>query len=154
MRLLRFAAAVPVAVCVMATATAEGTGSPTKVTCTRHLQTVSPTTGENFGTVSCGRVFGNGVQHTPSVTVTPTSQSTATGSGSFKRFFDAGTIRGTFKITSTATPAGVVTYVGSAKISGGTGAYAHARGTAKLACESQDRGLHATCTEKLTLTKI
>jgi hypothetical protein len=71
-----------------------------------------------------------------------------------ERVFDAGTIRGTFKITSTATPAGVVTYVGSAKISGGTGAYAHARGTAKLACESQDRGLHATCTEKLTLTKI
>jgi hypothetical protein len=150
MRLIRFTGAALVAALVVATATAVGDGSGKKVTCTSHLQNVAvpgATTGEQFGTVHCGHGFGKGVQHNPSVTVKPTSATTATGTGPFQQFFDTGTISGTFKATST----GSVTYAGTAKISDGTGAYEDVRGFAKFECNSQDGGIHATCTEKMTL---
>jgi hypothetical protein len=154
LRLICLGGVLPVAALVVVTATAAGAVTPKKVTCTRQLQTVSTATNENYGKVDCGRPFGKGVQHTPRITVTPTSPNTATGRGSFKRYFDAGTIRGTAKITSTADATGAVTYAGTAKLTGGTGAYKKVRGSATFACKSQDRGLHATCTEKLTLTRI
>ena len=154
MRLMRLGGAVPVAALVVVTATAAGAVTPKKITCTRQLQTVSTTTNENWGTVNCGRPFGKGVQHTPRINVTPTSPTTATGTGSFKRYFDAGAIRGTARIASTADATGAVTYKGTAKLTGGTGAYKNVRGSATFTCTSQDRGLHATCTEKLTLTRI
>ena len=153
MRSIGFAG-VPIAALVVVTATAAAAVKPKKVTCTRQLQTVSTATNENYGTVNCGRPFGKGVQHTPRITVTPTSPTTATGSGAFKRYFDAGAIRGTAKISSTTDVTGGVTYTGTAKLTGGTGAYKNVRGSATFTCTSQDRGLHATCKEKLTLTRL
>jgi hypothetical protein len=153
MRLIRFAGAALVAALVVATATAAGTGSGKKVTCTMDLLRVAPpgaATRVNFGTVECGHGFGTGVQHNPSVTVTPTSATTGTVSGPFKQFFDTGTIYGTFKLTFTASSPTSATFSGTSKISGGTGAYEDVRGSAKVACNSPDV-LHITCTQEMKL---
>ena len=155
MQVIRFAAVALAATLVVATATAAGAGTAKNVefTCTLQLQTLAPpgASGEDFGTVNCASVFGKGVQH-DTLTVTPTSQTTATVTGPFKQFFDTGTIHGTVTLTADATSVGVVTYTGRAKISGGTGAYKHVRGSAKVECSSSDGGTHTTCTEKATGT--
>jgi hypothetical protein len=146
-----------IAVLVVATASVAGAGSPThvKFTCAVHLQTLAApgASGEDFGTVACAPIFGKGVQH-DTVTVTPTSPTSGTGTGPFKAFFDTGTIRGTMRLTASATPAGLATYTGTIKISGGTGAYKHVRGSVKAHCSSPDGGTHTTCTSKGTVTGI
>jgi hypothetical protein len=153
MHVIRFAAVALAATLVVATTTAAG-ADPAKnveVTCTLQLQTLAAPgdSGEDFGTVDCPSAFGKGVQH-DTLTVTPTSATTATVTGPFKQFFDTGTVRGTVKLTASATSAGVVTYKGLAKISGGTGTYKHVKGSAKIECSSPDGGTHTTCTEKAT----
>ncbi|MEA2222136.1 MAG: hypothetical protein QOH83_512 [Solirubrobacteraceae bacterium] len=154
MQVIRFAAVALAATLVVATATAAGAG-PAKhaeVNCTFHLQTLAApgASGEDFGTVDCPSGFGKGVQH-DTLTVTPTSPTTATMTGPFKQFFDTGTIHGTIKLTASATSAGAVTYTGTAKVSGGTGAYKHVRGSAKVQGSSSDGGTHTTSTAKVTL---
>jgi hypothetical protein len=155
MQVIRFMAMALAATLVVATATAAGAGPTenTAVTCALALQTLAPpgASGEDFGTVDCPPGFGKGVQH-DTLTVTPTSPTTATVTGPFKQFFDHGTIHGTVRLTASATPAGVVTYTGVGRISGGTGAYRRVRGSARLECSSSDGGTHTTCTEKGTLT--
>ena len=153
MRLIRFAGAALVAALVVATGTAAGAGSAKKFTCTIQLHDVAApgASGEEFGTVGCAGV-GKGVEHDPVVTVTPTSETTGTATGPFKQFFDTGTMHGTFTLTYTVTPPMSVAYSGTARISGGTGAYKHVRGTAKVVCASADGGTHTNCTEKATLT--
>jgi hypothetical protein len=154
MRLIRFAGAALVAALVVAAVAAAETGSAQKVTCTMHLLNVAvpgATTGENFGTVECGHRLGMGVQHNPSVTVTPTSQNTGMVSGPFKQFFDTGTISGTFKLTFTVSSPTSASYSGTARISRGTGGYEDVMGSAKIACNSQDE-THITCMQEMTLT--
>jgi hypothetical protein len=155
MHVIRFAAVAVAATLVGATAVAAGAGpgNHADVTCTLQAQTLAPpgTSGEDFGTVDCASFFGKGVQH-DTLTVTPTSASTAMVTGPFKQFFDAGTIHGTVKFTAGATSDGGVTYNGAAKISGGSGAYDDVRGSARLKCRSADGGTHTTCTVKTRLT--
>jgi hypothetical protein len=155
MHVIRFAAVALAVTLAVATATAAGAG-PAKndeVTCTLQLQTLAPSGagGEDFGTVDCGSVFGKGVLH-DTLTVTPTSPTTAKVTGPFKQFFDTGTIHGTVNLTASATSAGVVTYTGVARVSGGTGAYKRFKGSAKVECSSPDGGTHTTCTERATRT--
>jgi hypothetical protein len=149
MQVIRFASAALAATLAVTTATAAGArpARNAEATCTLQLQTLAPpgASGEDFGTVNCASAFGNGVQH-DTLTVTPTSPTTATVSGPFKQYFDTGTIYGTVNLTASATPTGAVTYTGLAKISGGTGAYKHLRGSAKVKCSSPDGGTHTTCT--------
>jgi hypothetical protein len=157
MQVMRFAGVALATTLVIATATATEAGAVKNahVTCALALQTLAPpgASAEDFGTVNCSSVFGKGVQH-DTVTVTPTSQTTATVTGPFKQFFDTGTIHGTVNLTASATAAGPVTYKGTAKISGGTGAYKHAKGSAEVQCTSPDGGTHTACTEKATPTHI
>jgi type II secretory pathway pseudopilin PulG len=157
MHVMSFAAVALVTTLVIATATATEAGAANNahVTCTLQMQTLAlpGASGEDFGTVNCASVFGKGVQH-DTLTVTPTSQTTAKVTGPFKQFFDAGTIHGTVNLTASATSAGAVTYKGAAEISGGTGAYKHVKGSAKVQCTSPDGGTHTTCTEKATPTHI
>ena len=157
MRVIRCTGVALIAVLVAITAAAAGAGSAKKVkfTCTVRLQTLATpgASGEDFGTVACTPVFGKGVQH-DTITVTPTSQTTATGTGPFKAFFDAGTIHGTTKLIAGVPSGGVVTYTGTAKFTGGTGAYKHVRGSATSKCSSPDGGTHTTCTTKGTVTGI
>jgi hypothetical protein len=157
MRVIRFTGAALVAALVAVTATVATAGPAKKVkfTCTVRLQTLAPPggSGEDFGTVACTPIFGKGVQHDV-ITVTPTSQTTATGTGPFKAFFDTGTIHGTTELTAGPPSGGVVTYTGTAKFTGGTGAYKHVRGSATSQCSSPDGGTHTTCTSKGTVRGI
>lgn len=155
MQVIRFTAVALAATLAVATAAVAGARPDNNeaATCTLQMQTLAPpgASGEDFGTVGCARMFGKGVQH-DTLTVTATSSTTALVTGPFKQFFDTGTIHGTVKLTASATSSGVMTYTGTAKISGGTGAYTHVRGSAKVKCSSSDGGTHTTCTEKPILT--
>lgn len=155
MRLIRFAGAALLATLVAATATATATataGSAKKITCKVQLETVAAagsTTRESLGTIACPSPFGKGRVHN-SFTLTPTSKTTGTVSGRFKHSYDRGTISGTFKLTFKAGATGLKSS-GTSKIFGGTGAYKHAKGSAKIACEASDK-THSTCTDIWTLT--
>jgi len=155
MRPVHIAGAAMVAAVLVATGTGAEARTAKHFTCTIQLQTlaVPGTSGaEEFGTVACDRVFGKGVEHDPEVTLTPTTPTTGTGTGPYKQYFNKGTIRGKFTLAYTITPPAAATFTGTATISGGTGAYKHVRGSAKLTCNTADGGTHTTCTEEVTLT--
>jgi len=113
---------------------------------------INPTapTGHDFGFVSCGGPFGDGVQ-ADGFTATFTSSTTGKISGPFKDFFDTGTTHGTYRLTFVATSATKITYTGTAIIAGGTGALSHVTGNVKLQCSSND-GIHTLCKGKVKLT--
>jgi len=134
-----------------------------KITCKLDLFATIPQpapTAANFGTSSCGKPFGFGVQKDSS-TVTRSSLTTGVFEGPFKMFFDTGTIKGTFKIafeTTLAPPvppatlptiAGVV-YTGTVAVTGGTGAWRRIRGTGTVTGTSPD-AKRTSLTETLTL---
>jgi hypothetical protein len=136
-----------------------GTSAPvaadpvTQVTCTVKLTSVSAPdapTGEDFGTVACPSVFGDGVVH-DTITVTPTSRTAGTVRGNFKEYFDTGTIHGTFKLTYRVGSTGVSS-TGRAKIAGGAGAFKRVKGIVEISCKAADR-THNTCVEKRILTR-
>jgi hypothetical protein len=135
-----------------------------KITCKLDLFATIPQpapTAANFGSSSCGKPFGFGVQKDSS-TVTRSSLTTGVFEGPFKMFFDTGTIKGTFKIsfvTTLAPPvppatlptiAGVV-YTGTVKVTGGTGAWRRIRGGGSVTGTSPD-AKRTSLTEKMTLT--
>jgi hypothetical protein len=129
-------------------------GKPKKFTCTLALTDVSAPTSatfEDFGAAHCSKVFGTGIQHDTGAT-TLTSTTTASSTGTFKDFFDTGTIHGTFTIRGTLTGATAVTYIGTGTITGGTGAFKHVRGTATFTGSSSDAGAHSAYTAKVKLT--
>lgn len=114
-------------------------------------------TAANFGTATCSRPFGTGVQQDSSVT-TRTSLTTGSFSGPFKLFFDRGTINGTFTISfvtslSAAYQITGVTYQGTLKVTGGTAAYRKVRGTGTVAGSSPD-AVTTTLAYKLKLTGV
>jgi hypothetical protein len=125
------------------------------VSCDLTLTAVLPPrtlTAENFGTVACNKVFGEGVQHDSSV-VTPTGQYMGHFTGPVKQFFDKGTISGTFTISYVTDPTTLaVSYDGTIDITKGTGRYRHVKGTGTLKGASPD-AIHSTIHEELTLTK-
>jgi hypothetical protein len=70
------------------------------ITCDLTLFAIIPQpapTAANFGTTTCTKPFGTGVQQDSSVT-TRTSPTTRFFTGPFKMLFNDGTIKGTFKI--------------------------------------------------------
>lgn len=124
-----------------------------KSMCTLRTIDIAPTArnGEDFGTVSCAPAFGKGVQHNRSK-LTPTSQTGGTIKGLATLYFATGTVRAPFVLTYKISGA-ALTYVGSAVISGGTGAYRGARGTVKLTGASSDGGTHSTFHQEVTRTQ-
>ena len=105
--------------------------------------------GNDYGPVRCNKLFGAGVT-TDTFTV-PDSGDTV---GKWVSYFDNGTVRGTYDLIpqegSLANPA-AVDYLGTVKLTGGTGAYAGMTGKGTSTCTSTD-GIHTTCTEKLKLS--
>gem|GEM_PF-3435416 len=100
-------------------------------------------TAANFGSTSCGRPFGTGVQQDSSKTMR-TSLTSGSFTGPFKLFFDQGTVSGTFTIgfVTTLAPATYaitgVTYKGTLKLTKGTGSFRNVRGTGTVAGTSPD----------------
>jgi hypothetical protein len=108
------------------------------------------TSGTDFGLLACGKPFGSGVLH-HEFTETPTSRTTGTVNASFKWFFDQGTVHGTLKLAATFTGPTSLTFRGTATYTGGTGAFKHVAGSAKLSCRSSD-DVHLTCTATSTVS--
>lgn len=154
MRFMRIAAPIAGGLAVLATGTAMSAAPTTPLTCAIALQslaTPAEPAGEEFGTVSCSRVFGDGVQHDV-FEVTPTSETAGLVHGRYTQYFETGTIHGEYDLTFEATSATTLALTGTATIGGGTGAYKHSEGSATLSCTSRDGITHTDCTETATLT--
>ena len=156
MRFIAVAGTALAVVVVVAGGPAAVAGPAKRGVCKLELESLAaPTdrTGTKFGTVRCRGVLGKGVERVV-FAAAPTSPTAGSVSGTYKQYFDRGTVRGTFRMSFTADPAGVVTYAGGGTIDGGTGAYRRVRGTVtELTCSSPDRGTHTTCTVRLSLTR-
>ena len=63
-----------------------------------------------------------------------------TTSGAIVAFFDRGTVRGSFRFAITANPDGTITYEGTTRYRGGTGAYAGARGSGRTIATQDAEG--------------
>ena len=122
-----------------------------KVTCKATLiAVITPIdNSENFGNVKCPAPFGKGVQHDSAKIARPTP-TTGTFDGSFKLFFNEGTLRGTYKWSFTAA-GGKATYDGTLKVSSGTGDFLGVKGTGTITGASDDL-VRTPVVEKLALT--
>ena len=126
----------------------------TTVPCRFKLTSQVPptdTSGVDFGFVTCGKPFGKGVQY-DALKETLTSTTTASSRGSFTDYFGTGTTHGTFALAVKLTGPKTATYRGPLKITGGTGAFSKADGSATIRCSTADEGTHTSCTGKLKLT--
>jgi hypothetical protein len=130
-------------------------GTTTTVSCNFKLTDQSPPTaksGADFGFVNCGKPFGAGVQ-TDTFKETFASKTSGSVTGPVKDYFDTGTVSGTYTLAVTVTGKTSATFKGTAKYTGGTGAFSHAAGSIALSCSSAD-GVHTACTGKGTLTGV
>jgi hypothetical protein len=115
-----------------------GQGQKTKIKCTVHLaaQTSFPPPpnkrATDFGQVTCDGPFGFGSRYDTFVDH-PQSQTEGFANLKFKDFFNHGRIEGTWLVRYVATPneSGPpdVNYKITVKVTGGTGAFKHARGS-------------------------
>lgn len=119
-----------------------------KVRCTFDIRGQSASyqpQGIDLGRVNCGEPLGQGVYFgTYKDTVTAP---TATEKGSMKEYFDRGTIHGTYKFAGRISTG---EYTGTAKITGGTGVYQHARGLLNLTCTVQIPAAHCSGNGRIT----
>jgi hypothetical protein len=115
------------------------------ITCNLTLFAIVPQpapTAANFGTTTCTKPFGLGVQQDSSVT-TRTSPTTGFFTGPFKMFFNDGTIKGTFRIAfkttlNAAYKIVAVNYTGTLKVRFGTGKFKKVKGSGTLTGISPD----------------
>jgi hypothetical protein len=122
--------------------------NPTWVRCTFNIRAQTTTyqpQGIDLGLVTCGKPLGHGVYFGAyKDTLNPPS---ATETGSMKEYFDRGTLHGTYKFAGQISTG---KYTGSAKITGGTGLYQHARGLLKLTCTVNIPAAHCSGSGKIT----
>ena len=131
------------------------TAKTTKLTCSLQLnaQGAPNPSGIHFGIPTCSAPFGKGL-HYNAYTVTPTGPGRGSVAVRFKNYYNLGTTRGTVALTFTATSPTNISYSGTVKYTGGTGAFRRVRGKGTIACTTTDGGAHKTCTVKSTLTGI
>jgi hypothetical protein len=132
--------------------------SPTqKVACSSKTSTSIPAgetsvapplqQGDDYGTISCAKLFGAGVQK--DAFVVPASGDTV---AKYWLYFGAGTLHGTYDLSPQGEPANFLEtdWTGTMKVLGGTGAYKGVTGTGTMTCKTLD-SVHTTCTDKLKL---
>jgi hypothetical protein len=144
-------------------ASAAAPASVTKVTCKTSTgisvsqgdTAVTPPVakGIEYGPARCGKGLGNGVQ-----TVVFNVPDSGDRVGQFQTYFATGTLRGKFTLipqpgSFSDTSFNETDYEGTMTITGGTGGFTGAKGTAKMVCKSID-GIHTTCTNRLKLTQL
>ncbi len=119
-----------------------------KTTCTYKIYNQTPTklSGFSFGYVSCPQPFGPGVQSATYTATVNTKTGAATNNGTFKNWFDAGTLYGTYSLRGQYTSATAATFKGTFTITGGTGAYKGAKATGSLTCSTTNAGATSNCT--------
>jgi hypothetical protein len=127
----------------------------TKVNCTLQLfaQGAPNPSGIHFGIPACPGTFGKGL-HYNAYTVTLTSPGHGTITAKFKNAYDLGTVHGTSTMTFAATTPTNITYDGTVKYTGGTGAYRKVRGAGTITCTSTDGGAHKACKVNSKLTGL
>jgi hypothetical protein len=101
--------------------------------------------GGEFGTVSCGKPLGGGVQR-DSFTVPASGDTMA----KYTLYFPTGTLHGTYDLTPQSSSLNFLAteWTGTMKVVGGTGAFKGATGTGTMVCRTLD-GIHSACTDKL-----
>ena len=132
-----------------AAANAAATGpAATKITCTykNYDQTPKQLTGFSFGYISCPKPFGPGVQSATYRATVNAKTGAATEKGSFKNWFDAGTVQGTYSLRGQYTSPTAATFNGTFTITTGTGAYKGTKATGALTCSTTNAGATSTCT--------
>lgn len=156
-----------IAVAIVPSAVAKPKGKPKgpSVTCRAAITTEVPAgqtqvlpaspSGQQFGSVACGKLLGSGIEHT-SFTI-PASGDIQ---GAFWSYLGTGSVRGKFDITSqggslSTSPTSFTSdvYMGTVKIVGGTGSFAHAKGTGTETCKTAN-GLLFDCAARVKITKF
>jgi hypothetical protein len=128
--------------------------SAIKVNCTAKLVNHDPapgTTGDYFGFITCGHGVGTGVQY---IKASQTIGATVSAHGTTKSWFDLGTFSANFTASGPFSTSAPIPLTGTAKVTGGTGKYKGAKGSAKVSCTTADLGKTLSCTENITLTRI
>jgi hypothetical protein len=104
----------------------------TKIACKVHLQEQDGTTatkGEDFGTITCTKRFGEGVQH-DTYTFAFSSPTAGTGTLKFKDYYDKGTVSGIWNLKAVVVGT-TIDYTFTVKLESGTGAYKGVKGSGK-----------------------
>jgi hypothetical protein len=106
--------------------------------------------GHEYGTATCGKVLGHGVQ-TDTFTTPDSGDTLAT----FTLYFPGGTVHGTYDLTPQEGGLNFLEtdYLGTLKVKGGSGLYHGVKGTGTSTCQSLD-GIHTTCHDKLKLAQL
>jgi hypothetical protein len=131
-----------------AASTAATTSGATKVTCTFRNYTLTPTqlSGFGFGYISCPQPFGPGVPSATYTTTVNAKTGTTTLKGTYKNWFDTGTVYWSYSLRGQYTSATAATYKGTFTIKGGTGTYKGMKTTGALTCSTTNAGATSTCT--------
>jgi hypothetical protein len=150
---------VPLAFGVTATAVAANHATTlTKVACRTSLSIAVPanantvdnsaTQAREFGTATCGKFLGQGVQADRFVA----DQNSGVTTVKYTLYFATGTVHGTYALTAQNDSLNFFanSYIGTLTVKGGTGAYKGMTGTGTMTCDSPD-GIHTACVEHLKL---
>jgi hypothetical protein len=113
--------------------------------------------GHDHATLVCGKPLGRGVEHDRYTAKTTAKKATLTDH--VTESFAGGTLRARLDARRgfvSPGPPSIATwqYTGGGHITGGTGAYKHAKGIAALICFSRDQGVHMSCQITLKLTSL
>ena len=140
--------AVGVPVVDAAASTAATSSGATNTTCTYKIYNQTPTqlSGFAFGYVNCSEPFGHGVQSSTYRATVNAKTGAATNRGSYKNWFDDGTVHGTFSLRGQYTSPTAATFKGTFTITGGTGAFRGAKVRGTLTCSTTNAGATLTCT--------
>jgi hypothetical protein len=140
------AGVLAVGVPVAAASTAATSSKATTITCTYkdYNQTPTQLSGFTFAYINCPQPFGPGVESSTYTATVNTQTGTLTEEGTYKHWYDTGTVHGTYSLrgpdTSTATLTGTFTDMG------GTGAFKETKGPGTLTCSTTNAGATSTCT--------
>jgi hypothetical protein len=140
--------AVGVPVVGAATSIAATSSGASTITCTfkNYSQTPKQLSGFSFGYISCPQPFGPGVQSATYSATVNSKTGAATLKGTYKNWFDTGTVYGTYSLRGQYTSPTAATYKGTFTITGGTGAYKGAKATGPLTCSTANAGATSSCT--------
>ena len=147
---------------VAATATAANSKSKSsvskaKVTCSSSTSVAIPAgensvsppaqSGTEYGTISCNKLVGGGVQR--DTFNVPTSGNT---NAKVWMYFKGGSLHGSYTLVPSSSSANFLEedWTGTAKVTGGSGAFKGVTGTGTMKCKTLD-GVHTTCTDKFKL---
>ena len=119
------------------------------VSCTATEVPYTHSGSQQLGLARCGSPLGDGVLQLSSAG--KVAGNVITLSGGLKYYLNTGTIHGSYRLAGSTTTGRLA---GTARITGGTGAYRGAAGVGRVVCHAPVNSSRATCTMKLSLTRL